>query len=179
MKTMSKEALKLWFSSTSTLKVFMNLGKQPNRESLVGEYLGLNTGPLPKWLGFQKFVKSLRISDAWLMKPMELIGNNFRVTQNGFAELYIKLMKDGKPVEQGYFVVESASNNPNWNHYPDAAFLDYGKGDNDWKEPARFLRDYLVQPFPDNKDILLGHAFIYILGLKISVGFFVLQKVTE
>ena len=173
---MSKEALRLWFSSTSTLKELMNVGKQPNKESLAGsEYLGLTVGRLPEWFGFQKFVKAFHLTEfQWSGNP--IIGNNLRVTQNGFAALYIKLKKNGKPVEQGYFVVESARDNPKWNHYNNASFLDYGKGDNSLKEPARFLRDYLVQPFPENKDILLGHAFIYILGLKFSVGFFVLEK---
>jgi len=53
MKSMSKDALRLWFSSTSRLKVLMQVGKKPDKEFLMGEYLGLNVGRLPEWFGFQ------------------------------------------------------------------------------------------------------------------------------
>lgn len=177
MQSMSKKALELWQRSATELKLFMSYGTQPDKESLAGfEYLGLNVGPLPKMFGFQKFIKFFHMPVKWMQS---VVGNNIRVSQNGFAAIYIKLMKNTKPVEQGYFVVGSARDNPKWNHYSNASFLDYGKGDNSWKEPARFLRDYLVQPFPGNTDILLGHAFIYIWPFKISVGFFVLEKVMK
>jgi len=168
--TMTKEALDLWRLNSSTLKEFMNKGTEPSRPSLNGYlFRGLNVGFLARLIGRRKFIKSFNI----------LLGNNFMVKQNDPDEEYIKLFEDGVPIPEGYFFIESAEDNRKWNHYQDATFLDYGKGNNKWYEPAKLLRDYLVQPFPGNKEILLGHAYFAIFGFKVPFTFFVLERISD
>jgi len=155
------------------LKALMNKGKEPSKEFLDGHlFRGLNVGFLPRLIGRRKFIKSF-----YKKRGLFLIGSNLRVKQNDPDEEYIKLLKGGGPRPEGYFLVESAKDNTKWNHYQDAAFLSYGRGNNAWYQPAKLLRDYLVNPFPENGNILLGHAYFAIGPFQVSFGFFVLEKV--
>lgn len=168
---MSKQALALWESSNSELKSLMESSQKPEKEYLAGsEFMGLNVGFITKVIKRTKFIKS------FYMNAGELMGNNFMVEQNDPAGHYHKLNNDGRPKAEGYFLVES---NPAWNHYSDTAFLDYGKGGNKWYQPVKLLRDYLNMVMVySSPDILLGHAYLA-LGLKVSVGFFVLERIKE
>ena len=53
--------------------------------------------------------------------------------------------------------------------------IDYGLGGNGL-DPSSLLRDYLVQVHPADPDLLLGHAFLAIVGLRIPVSYFVLRR---
>jgi len=168
---MSTDALTLWKLSNPTLKVLMNKGTEPSRALLSGYlYRGLNVGFLARLIGRRKFIKSFKNFP---------IGNNFMVKQNDPDEEYIKLFKDGNPIPEGYFLIGSADDNRKWNHYQNAIFLDYGRGNNKWYQPARLLRDYLVQPAPRNREILLGHAYFAIFGFKVPFTFFVLERISD
>lgn len=170
MSSMSKSALALWGTDNLEKKKLMRDGRQP--ETFVGsEFMGLNTGFLPKLFGFQKFIKTFYLKDTLTF------GNNFRVKQNNPESEYVKLFKDYQPVPQGHFLVVSAKDRDKWNHYSDAVFLDYGIINNAWYQPARLLRDYLVQPFPENPGILLGHAYFAVGPFQISGAFFVLERI--
>jgi hypothetical protein len=52
--------------------------------------------------------------------------------------------------------------------------LDYGLGGNGLFGPP--LRDYIVQVYPDDPDLLLGKAYLAFGSLRIPVSFFVLQR---
>jgi len=176
--TMTKEALDLWRLNSSTLKEFMNKGTEPDKDFLSGYlYRGLNVGFLARLIGRRKFIKYFK--DFPISSLLAFLGNNFMVKQNDPDEEYIKLFKDGSPIPEGYFLIEVAEDNREWNHYQDAIFLDYGKGNNKRYQPAKLLRDYLVQPFPGNKEILLGHAYFAIFGFKVPFTFFILERISD
>lgn len=180
-KVMSSQmtAFSLWSSTDNREKKdLMEAGFSPDREYLIGaEYKGLNTGFLPGLFGVRKFIKTFYLEDVHKLE----FGNNFRVKQNDPEDEHIKLLKDGQPIAQGYFLVLSLKKmvDPKWSHYKRAAFLNYGHGGNKWYEPAKVLRDYIVQPFEDNPNILLGHAYFAVAGFQISGAFFVLERIKK
>ena len=61
-------------------------------------------------------------------------------------------------------------------YYPNSLLLDYSKGGNGLFGPP--LRDYIVQVYPDDPDLLLGKAYIA-LGLRIPTNYFVLKRLHE
>jgi len=172
---MSKQALDLWGSSNAKLRTLMGSSTKPERKDLAGyEYMGLNVGFITGLIGRRKFIKS------FYMNAGELMGNNFMVEQNDPSAHYHKLIKNGRPRPEGYFLVEDSGNNTDWNHYFNTSFLDYGKGGNKWWEPVKLLRDYLnaVKVY-QTPDILLGHAYLALLGFQVSVGFFILERIKK
>ena len=58
--------------------------------------------------------------------------------------------------------------------YPNALLLDYSLGGNGLFGPP--LRDYVVQVYPDDPDLLLGKAYLALAGLRIPLSFFVLKR---
>jgi hypothetical protein len=55
--------------------------------------------------------------------------------------------------------------------------LDYGLGGNGPFGPP--LRDYIVQVYPDNADLLLGKAYLALGPLRIPAGFFILERLKK
>ena len=61
--------------------------------------------------------------------------------------------------------------------YPKALLLDYSLGGNGLFGPP--LRDYVVQIYPDDPDLLLGKAYVALGPLRVPVGFFVLKRLQK
>ena len=61
--------------------------------------------------------------------------------------------------------------------YPNALLLDYSLGANGLFGPP--LRDYIVQVYPDNPDLLLGKAYLALFGLRIPTNYFVLERLHQ
>jgi hypothetical protein len=174
----TEEALQLWRTKQARLKELMEKGQRPEIESLEGwVFRGLNIGIGAGLIGRRKFIKAFYLKDYGYGKM--LTGNNFIVEQNNPADEYILKMRNDMPIPEGYYLVEHAKFNKRWQRYPQAALLHYGKADNAWSELPGYLRDYLVQPFPDNPDILLGRAYFSIGLLRLAVGFFVLERLRK
>ncbi len=174
----SEALLKLWKSKPSHLGEVMKEGLTPSRASLEGwNFRGINVGLPARLVGRRKFIKSFY--------PKEygyghfLTGHNILVEQNAPEDEYVKKVKNDTPVVQGFYLIERAKGNPWWHKYPQATLLNYGKGDNAWHELARALRDYLVQPYPDNPDILLGRAYFAFGPLTLPAGYFVLERLEK
>ena len=84
-------------------------------------------------------------------------------------------METWRAYSEGYFLIERAEGR--WNKYPDAILLHYGRADNKWYEPSRFLRDYLIQPYSNNPNILLGKAYFALFPF---IGFFfILERINQ
>ena len=63
------------------------------------------------------------------------------------------------------------------NLYPRALLLNYDCPRTPFWNPSSLLRDYLVQPYADNPDLLLGKAYGALpLGRRLFVSFFVLER---
>lgn len=178
LATASDECLALWKKKTSELEALMKSGSQPTPQQLDGyRFRGLNVGFGPKLLGIQKFIKCFFMKDYGYGAMMT--GNNFVVKQNAAQAEYITVQKKGRDKVQGYYLVENASGNERWNEYPNAALLHYGRGNNAWWDPAAKLRDYLVQPYSDNPNLLLGKAYFSVGPFKIKGGYFILERLSK
>ena len=81
------------------------------------------------------------------------------------------------PKRFGFYRVHRVVEGSRDSHYPNALLLDYGLGGNGLFGPP--LRDYLVQVYPDDPDLLLGKAYLNILGLRIPANFFVLKRLHQ
>ena len=175
-ETATAQYLELWKSGTKKLEHYMSIGSMPSMRHLDGwRFRCLNVGPTAKLLGIQKFIKCFYNVDYHFGSM--LTGHNISVEQNAPSDINEKKMKNGVHKIQGYYLVESE--NRNFNKYQNAALLHYGRADNHWWEPAKRLRDYLVQPFADNANILLGKAFFAIGPFQVFGGYFVLERLEK
>jgi len=166
--------IELALSSNEKLEAIMNSGTMPDVRDLAGwEFKGYNTFDLTGILGFRKFKKGF-IADTELKSPTDRIkGYNLKVVQNGIIEDWIDT---GAP-RYAFYEVYPAKDDPVDNKYPNALLINYGASDkNPIYDPARFLRDYLVQVYPDNKDLFLGKAYVALGSARIFVSFFILER---
>jgi len=152
-------------------------GKMPDPKNLIGwEFRGYNIPIITRFLGFQKFKKGFfvhRDSDG-----ERLMGFNVLVSQKGDKSPSSKwnaLPDEENPKRYGFYLVYRVSPEERDNKYPNALLLNYGKAKNGL-HPARFLRDYLVQPDPDNVDLYLGKAYFAIGPFRLFPSFFVLER---
>jgi hypothetical protein len=167
--------LALWKTGKSQLEKLLKEGQKPPKESLEGwKFRGLNVGLGAKLIRRQKFIKCFYTKD--LGYGSVLTGHNFVAEQNKPEEEYLIKKRKGQDRREGFYVIEDARLNPRYQKYPHAALINYKRADNVWYEPAGLLRDYLVQPYPDNPDLLLGKAYLFIGPLEILAGFFVLER---
>lgn len=61
------------------------------------------------------------------------------------------------------------------NLYPHAILMNCGLPRNGL-HPVRMLRDYLVQPDPDNPDLYLGKSYFAVGPLRLAPTFFLLER---
>jgi len=169
--------LDLVVAPPEVLESIMKQGKSPDVRSLVGsEFKGYNTLDLTQILGFRKFKKGF-YADRPPETPNERIkGYNVRVVQNGLKDPWIPVMKKGHPIRHGFYDCYPVDPGEPDNLYPNALLINYACGRNFKLDPANLLRDYLVQVYPDNPDLLLGKAYIALGPLRKPVSFFVLER---
>lgn len=150
------------------LETLLRNGKAPG--SLAGwEFRGYNTPFFASLLGIRKFVKGFFMGNG-------LEGYNIPVRQNGLTGEWLHKPSAETPHRFGFYLVRGVRAEDADNLYPNAVLLDYGRSPRNpaWK-PERVLRDYLVQPDPDNPDVLLGKAYLA-LGARIPTSFFILER---
>jgi hypothetical protein len=155
-------------------------GQAPDLVSLAGwAFRGLNTPPWARLLGIRKFIKGfdapagLQAQGAPLR---ELRGYNCAVVQNAVDEPWIGRPDPARPERFGYYRVGAVEPSARDNAYLHAVLLDYGRGGNARLDPARGLRDYLVQVDPERPDLFLGKAYYALGPARLGVSFFVLER---
>lgn len=169
----------------ATRSEVMRAGVAPAFEDLAGwEWAGNNTGPLPGLAGVRKFMKGFYLGPprahgpAGLAQPdpdRPLQGYNIPVKQNGLEAPHLPKPSAEAPKRFGFYRVYRVESGQPFDRYPNALMLDYGLGGNPALDPSRVLRDYLVQVYPDDSTLLLGHAFAAVPG-KPALNFFVLRR---
>lgn len=166
--------IELALSSKERLESIMQNGTMPDTRDLSGwEFNGYNTFDLTGILGFRKFKKGFFAEPEPKMSTDRIKGYNVKVVQNGIVDDWIDT---GAP-KYAFYEVFPAKDDPIFNKYPNALLIHYGASDrNPIYDPSRFLRDYLVQVYPDNKDLLLGKAYVAFGKIGIFVSFFVLER---
>lgn len=163
----------------------MHAGVAPAFDELAGwEFAGLNTGRLPGLAGVRKFMKGFYLGPPRAHGPKGLAqpdrdrplqGYNIPVRQNGIEAAHEPKPSAQTPKRFGFYRVYRVEPGQPFDRYPNALMLDYGLGGNPALDPSRVLRDYLVQVYPDDPTLLLGHAFAAAPG-KPALSFFVLRR---
>jgi hypothetical protein len=172
------------------LEEIMRRGTKPAFESLINwEFAGTNSHPMtqilpgPAGIGFRKFKKGFyrptsprAPADA---SPSPFIeGYNVVCKQNGVGAPHESVMLHGAQKRHGYFRVYLPEEGSEERRYDNALMIDYALGANSTIDPSSRLRDYLVQIYPDDPDLLLGSTMFSPIGsLYVPVpDYFVLKR---
>ncbi len=159
------------------LEYVLRAGTTPDLNSLVGfEFKGYNVPFITQILGFRKFKKGFYLEPDDSVESGQISGYNVEVVQNRLEEPWIAKPDEAHPKRHSFFLVYKVRSAEQDNLYPHALLLNYGLGGNSLLNPARFLRDYVVQVDPENKDLLLGKAYFAIGPSRVMPSFFVLER---
>ena len=188
MKTGAKEPLQpngerydyysLCVANSQSLESVMRMGIAPDLTSLAGwEFKGYNTPDFIELLGFRKFKKGFYIENPSLDPKQEIAGYNVQVLQNPLGDDWFDKIHDGQSVKHGWYDCYQVRMTDPDCKYPNAALINYDVPRNSSLDPTRKLRDYLVQVYPDNPDLLLGKAYVALFGpIRVFVSYFVLGR---
>jgi len=163
-----------------TRHAIMQQGMAPAFTDLVGwEFAGINTPRIADLLRIRKFAKGFyegppRVPPEDGPQPF-VHGYNIDVVQDGIDRPHRVKPSEEAPRRFGFYRVHKVVPGARDSVYPNALLLDYGLGRNGIGV-TRFLRDYMVQVYPDDPDLMLGRAYVALLGLRIHGGFFVLRR---
>jgi hypothetical protein len=168
-------------ADNATREAIMHNGSAPELRELCGwEYAGINTAWIAGLGGVRKFKKGFYEGPARGTGPEPFVqGYNVPVRQNGVGQPHVAKPSDEHPKRFGFYRVHAVSLGSRDAKYPAGLLLDYSRGGNFALDPANLLRDYLVQVYPDDPELLLGHAFGALLGLRIPISFFVLRRMNQ
>lgn len=161
-------------------ETLMMRGTAPRFEDLVGwEFAGANSLSLTRLVGIRKFVKGFYEGPPRSKVGPEpfVQGYNVVVRQNGDDAPHEYVPSDARPKRHGYYRVHAVQPGARDARYPNAVLLDYSLGGNGVFGPP--LRDYLVQVYPDDPDLLLGKAYLALAGMRIPLSFFVLRRLRK
>jgi len=157
----------------------MRAGVAPRFEDLVGwEFAGTNTPPITALIGIRKFKKGFYEGAPLVSGGPEpfIQGYNVKVEQNGIGQPHNARPSEEAPKRHDFYRVCAITDGMQHDRYPNAMLLHYGFGGNG-ASPGGWLRDYLVQVHPDDRDLLLGRAYAAPFGGRgFSVSFFVLER---
>lgn len=166
--------------STGQREMMLRAGVAPRFSDLVGwEFGGGNAVPMFRLLGIRKFVKGFYEGPPRAPRGPEpfVQGYNVDVVNNADDEPHILRPSPEAPKRYGFYRVHEVVDGARDDRYPNALLLDYGLGGNGLFGPP--LRDYLVQVYPDDPDLLLGKAYLNLLGVRIPANFFVLKRLHQ
>jgi len=166
-------------ATTGQRRAVMRAGVRPDFASLAGwEFAGINCPWVTTLVGIRKFKKGFYRGPSRGAGPEPFIqGYNVGARQDGIDRPPVAKPSEERPKRYGFYRVYAADAGPR-RHHDHALLLDYGRGGNFALDPAGLLRDYLVQVYPDDPDLLLGHAFGAV-GVWVPVAYFVLQRMNE
>lgn len=165
-------------ASNGQREAIMRTGTAPRFDDLVGwEFGGGNTPRIYRLIGIRKFVKGFYEGPPRDGGPEPFIqGYNIPAIGNADSDEHVMEMKGGAPKRFGFYRVHEPVEGARDAFYPNSLLLDYSRGGNGLFGPP--LRDYLVQVYPDDPDLLLGKAYLA-LGLRIPTNYFVLKRLHQ
>lgn len=152
-------------------------GEAPHLESLAGwEWNGANCVRLYSLVGLRRFVKGFYEGPPRVKGGPEpfIQGYNISCPRLPDEAPPRLLPSDEAPRRFGFFRVHRVVKGSRDDRYPNALLLDYGLGGNGFFGPP--LRDYLVQVYGDNPDLLVGKAYVALGPLRIPLNYFVLER---
>jgi hypothetical protein len=160
-------------------EAIMRDGVAPAFDALAGwEFAGINTAWIASLGGVKKFIKGFYEGPPRTTEgPSPFIqGYNVPVRQNGVGNPHVAKPSPERPKRFGFYRVHHVVPGARHSRFENALLLDYGLGGNPALAPDRVLRDYLVQVYPDNPELLLGYADVAAFGIRFFMSYFVLQR---
>jgi hypothetical protein len=155
------------------LEPFMKGHPAPAIADVLGfDFRGWNIAAATDVTGTRKFFKgffgAVGKPQAW--------GYNMPAVQDGKDKPWRVKTKQGQPVRYFFYGVLPGSALKDA-VYPATLVVDYRK----WPDyfvlnPAGYVVDYLVYPDPANRDVIVGKSYAQMLGLRIFLGFFILER---
>ncbi len=169
-------------SPRARLEQYMVEAKGPSLSSICGyEFRGFNVlAPHEKavmWLmSNTRFIKCFFPGEGRAQGDATepLSGYNLKVKNGGLDDKWETVPNEEKPNRVGHYRVYATRNRPGKNLYPSSVFLDYAQPQNTLFTGST-IDDYVVQPDPENPDLLLGKAYTR-LGLMTPASFFCLER---
>jgi len=170
--------LSLCVASDDQLETAMRQGVQPRLADLAGwEFRGYNTLVLTEMLGFRKFKKGFYQANPSEQDPAYLNGYNVQVVQTPLADPWFDRVKGGQSIKHAWYRCHPVRMTETDCRYPNGVLVNYDCPEGKRYDPSKRLRDYVVQVYPDNKDLLLGKAFVALAGpLRVFVSYFILER---
>ncbi len=171
----------LALADNAELEHVMRCGVRPDPALLMGwEFKGYNTFDLTQVLGIRKFKKGFYQRDPVADPQGGIDGYNVQCVVNGLGEDWFDKIKNGESIKHGWYHCYPVSLSETDNRYPNGLLINYDCDLNPMLDPSRKLRDYLVQPYADNPDLMLGKAYVAVVGpLRLFVSYFVLERYNE
>lgn len=166
-------------ASSADLERALLAGTAPTFQSLAGwEWSGGNCVRLYTVLGIRRFVKGFYEGPERDAGPSPFV-QGYNIASPRIADDATPQCKpsNDRPERYGYYRVHAPVAGARDSRYSNALLLDYGLGGNGLFGPP--LRDYIVQMYPDDPDLLLGKAYGAIGPLRIPLNFFVLSRWRE
>lgn len=165
-------------ASRSVHERILRASQAPTFADLAGwEFDGVNTRPITALLGIKKFIKGFYEGPSRTSRtgPEPYIqGYNIQVHGADIEAPHVPKPTAENPKRGDFFRVHPVIADARHSRYPQAMLLDYSFG-GDGFLPSTPLRDYIVQVYPDDKDLLLGIAF-YDLGFPMYLSRFILRR---
>ena len=155
------------------LEPFLTGFPAPEISDLLGfEFRGWNIQSATKVMGTRKFFKGFfgvaTRPHAW--------GYNMPAVQDGKDHPWRAKTKDGRPIRCFFFKIVPGTAISDSLH-PKTLVVDYRQ----WPEyfllnPVKYTVDYLVYPDPQNHNLIVGKSYSQVLGTRIFLGFFILER---
>jgi len=169
--------LELVACSDAELTRILGAGTAPAFDDLVGwEFDGANTAKSAHLIGAAKFRKGFYEGPPLRPGGPEpfIQGYNIDVRSGPLTEAWHAKPSDQAPTRKFFYRVHAVVPGARHSRFENALLLDYGL-------TAKFsvaspLRDYLVQVYPDDPDLLLGRAYYALGPVSIPLSFFVLKR---
>ncbi len=167
-------------ASGAELRTILAEGTTPAFEELVGwEFDGINRNALSAVIGARRFKKGFYEGPPRSPRPEPqpfVQGYNVMARQGALSLPPQAKPSEEHPTRYFFYRVHKVVPGSRYDDYPNALLLDYGLGGNSPLFVGAYLRDYLVQVYPDDPTLLLGFAY-YALGPgRMPLGFFSLAR---
>jgi hypothetical protein len=159
-------------SDDQTLDKLFASSPPPVFDALVGyRWRGYNTDPNLRYLGLKKFIK------AFFRAEHGDEGCNIKVFQDAITEPWRPRTRRGKIDAFAFYLVRPQSARTRLARNGSALLIDYGASSrNPIYHVERTILDYLVQPFAEDPDVMLGRAFVGFGRMRMASSFFVLHR---
>jgi hypothetical protein len=159
-------------SGPRRLQQLMLRGEPPAIEELVGwEYRGINMPATSAVLGLRRFVKGFVADDEALA-----LGYNKLVQGTDLTAPWTAKVRSNGRAAYAPFAVERVDPAARDNQHLNAVLLDYSAAPVPEPGMPSRLRDYLERVVPGSDDLLIGQAFMAFGGVRVPIGWFVLER---